>query len=75
MIKSNYKKYQRKETYYTKTEDFLDSIGCWAKDISDLVEKYKDVTKMLSDVDDPRAEQLILRITEDCKNTICSIFE
>ena len=36
-IKEHYKKYQRKDTYYTKTEDFLDSVGCWAKEISDLV--------------------------------------
>ena len=74
-IKERYKKYQRKDAYYTKTEDFLDSIGYWAKEISELVSKYKDVTKELSDVDDPRAEQLITRTTEDCKNVICSIFE
>lgn len=74
-IKESYKKFQRKETYYTKTEDFLDSIGYWAKEISDIVAKYKDVTEMLSDIDDPRAEQLITRIKEDCKNSICSIFE
>ena len=74
-IKESYKKYQRKETYYTKTEDFLDSIGYWAKKVSDIVAKYKDVTKMLSDIDDPRAKQLIVRTTEDCKNAICSIFE
>ena len=74
-IKESYKKYQRKETYYTKTEDFLNSMGHWAKKISDLVVKYKDVKKLLSDVDDPRAEQLIIRTTEDCKNAICSIFE
>lgn len=74
-IKESYKKYQRKDTYYTRTEDFLDSMGYWAKEISDLVAKYKDVTKELSDVDDPRAEQLIVRTTEDCKNAICSIFE
>ena len=74
-IKDSYKKYQRKETYYDKTEDFLDSIACWAKEVRDLVAKYKDVTKMLSDVDDPRAEQLIQRTTEDCKKSICSIFE
>ena len=74
-IKESYKKYQRKETYYTKTEDFLDSIGYWAKKVSDIVAKYKDVTKVLSDIDDPRAEQLIVRTTEDCKNAICSIFE
>ena len=74
-IKERYKKYQRKDTYYTKTEDFLDSMGYWAKEISDLVSKYKDVTKELSDVDDPRAEQLITRTTEDCKKVICSIFE
>jgi heme oxygenase len=74
-IKERYKKYQRKDTYYTETEDFLDSMGYWAKEISDLVAKYKDVTKDLSDVNDPRAEQLITRTTEDCKNAICSIFE
>lgn len=74
-IKESYKKYQRKDTYYTRTEDFLDSMGYWAKEISDLVAKYKDVTKDLSDVNDPRAEQLITRTTEDCKNAICSIFE
>ncbi len=50
-------------------------MGYWAKEISDLVAKYKDVAKELSDVDDPRAEQLITRMTEDCKNVICSIFE
>ena len=57
---------------------FKQSINNYADNAlekADIVAKYKDVTKVLSDIDDPRAEQLIVRTTEDCKNAICSIFE
>ena len=74
-IKESCRKYIHKEPYYTKTEDFLDSMGCWAGYISDLLKKYKEVKALISGIEDPRSEQLLTCITEDSKKLLCSIFE
>lgn len=74
-IKDSYQKYRKKEKYYTETADFLNSMGYWATKISTLVEKYKETKELLLKSKDPRAKQLLTKITEDCKTTLCNIFD
>lgn len=54
-------------------EGYIDLIEYLSKNVYEYIELYKTLKKKLKENEDPKIEQLLVRLTNDCQNVLLSL--